>query len=87
VEQFIDAHAEDALSLGKALVIEEFGKQDGNADPYFESVYAKYLDSVRSGGPIRGESPVKIVLLTKIPLMAWHKNNIHGCRDEAQGLL
>ncbi|GAB4814281.1 hypothetical protein N2152v2_001327 [Parachlorella kessleri] len=59
-ETWIDAHMQAAASLGKPLVMEEFGKNAAEGDipairdPWFQLVYGKVNDSLSNGGVLRG---------------------------------
>eukprot|EP01024_Parvocaulis_polyphysoides_P047235 TRINITY_DN447_c0_g1_i1.p1 TRINITY_DN447_c0_g1~~TRINITY_DN447_c0_g1_i1.p1 ORF type:complete len:420 (-),score=78.55 TRINITY_DN447_c0_g1_i1:1613-2872(-) len=60
-QQWIQEHANDARSLNKPLVIEEFGKQAWNdaemswvRDPYFYMAYQATIDSLKNDDVIRG---------------------------------
>lgn len=73
VANWIDSHAEDAQAMGKPFVIEEYGKLTGNALPYFQTVYQKYLDSIQNSaaGVLRGDfSPLLAKKLFLFPCIS-----------------
>ncbi|KAK9826448.1 hypothetical protein WJX81_007622 [Elliptochloris bilobata] len=63
VTSWLDAHIAAAASLGKPLLVEEFGKvvtadtdacDSSERSPYFEAVYGKVEASIRAGGAAKG---------------------------------
>lgn len=53
---WISQHVTDAALIGKPLILEEFGKQngDGQRDAYFQAAYDAVDESLKSGGPLKG---------------------------------
>eukprot|EP00884_Botryococcus_braunii_P019303 jgi/Botrbrau1/6056/Bobra.0042s0036.1 len=54
---WIEAHIDDARSLGKPLLLEEFGKRKENGDnqvSWYEAVYSAVLNSIENGDNLRG---------------------------------
>jgi mannan endo-1,4-beta-mannosidase len=60
VQNWIRTHQAASEALGKPMLVQEFGKlaSDSNIlqtrDPYYAAVYESILDSVESGGALRG---------------------------------
>lgn len=69
VSNWLEAHKEDAASLGKALVVGEFGKQLGGAEPYFRVVYDSYSNSTARGENLRGTEAHPFVCSSRLAII------------------
>ncbi|KAL4437982.1 hypothetical protein ABPG77_004203 [Micractinium sp. CCAP 211/92] len=53
-QAWIQQHIKDAASLGKPLIIEEFGTQQAGRDAYFSAAFQAVEASLRARGPLKG---------------------------------
>ena len=86
--RWLSARAAQAASYGKPFVIEEFGKyvprpatSDEDIkrirDPWFEDVFSIVDGSIKSGGPIHGESAVLLAACATVCCKLLCESRLH----------